>query len=82
MRGTELVAHEEGDRGPHVRPELLLRFVQALIRNTFNGDAIRLALMWAQSESGASDEEVRLLMQAVRNERPACNGMGGMFEPF
>jgi len=53
-----------------------------LIRNTFNGDAIRLALMWAQSESGASDEEVRLLVQAVRNETPACNGMRGMFEPF
>jgi len=81
LLGTELV--ETGaDRGSQVRPELMLAFFRALIRNTFNGDAIALALLSAKSASGASDEEVRLLAEAIRNERPACNTLSGMFSSF
>lgn len=80
LRGTELVA-EGAPARPHVRPELLLAFFRALIKNTMNGDVIAISLMRARSESGASDEEVRALVQAIRNERPACN-TSDMFPDF
>jgi hypothetical protein len=47
--------------------------MRALIKNTMNGDVIALSLMDARRQTGASDEEVRLLTEAVRNERPICN---------
>jgi hypothetical protein len=58
---------------PNVRPEFLLAFVRALIRNTTNGDLIALSIIAAKSETGASDEEVQVLADAIRNERPVCN---------
>ena len=72
LRGDELVAAGTPP-GPKVRPELLIAFFRALIKNTMNGDVIAIALMRARSESGASEEEVQALVQAIRNERPACN---------
>ena len=80
LRGVELVA-AGAHPGPQVRPELVIAFVRALIKNTMNGDVIALALMRARSESGASEEEVRALVQAIRNERPACN-CSDMFPDF
>lgn len=61
------------DPGPQVGPELFLAFVQALVQNTHNGDLLHLALAQAKRASGASDEEVQRLVQAIRNERPLCN---------
>lgn len=73
LLGTELV--EAGaDPGPHVRTEFVLAFMRALIKNTMNGDVLALSIAAAQHQTGASDEEVRLLAEAVRNERPICNG--------
>ncbi len=68
MRGDELVATDAPADRPHVRGELLIEFVKALIRNTVNGDAIFLSLCAAQSITGATDEEVEILTQALRQE--------------
>ena len=73
LRGDELV-EERADPRPQVRPELVLAFMRALIRNTMNGDVIALCLMSARRQTGASDEEIQLLTEAIRNERPLCNG--------
>lgn len=76
-RGGVLVRHEQlaerGDPGPQVSPALFLAFVRALVQNTHNGDVIHLALAQAKRASGASEEEVQRLVQAIRNEHPACN---------
>jgi protoporphyrinogen oxidase len=64
-----------------VSRELMSAFVRALIRNSWNGDVLTLSMYAAREESGASDEEVELLCQALLNERGGENSMFVTFEP-
>lgn len=69
---NELVETGAGSR-PQVRPSLVIAFIRALIQNTTSGDLIALSLYRARDESGASEEEVQMLTEAIRAERPLCN---------
>lgn len=64
-----------------VSRELMLAFIRRLVRETRNGDVLTLAIYAARKESGASDEEVALLCEALINERGPENEMFADFEP-
>jgi len=57
------------DCGPSLRPEVLLEFVRALVQNTWSGDVLSLSLGAAQDRTGATEEEMRLLLAAVMTTR-------------
>jgi hypothetical protein len=54
---------------PQVRPEVLLEFVRALVRNTCGGDIIALSLMQVKSRVDATDEEMATLVAAIKQTR-------------
>jgi len=60
---------EDGSPRQNVNYELMLEFVRALVRNTSSGDVIMLSIYAARSRSGASDEEVSLLIDAIEHEQ-------------
>lgn len=55
--------------GATVRPEVLLEFVRALVRNTCGGDIIALSLMQVRSRVDATDEEMAVLVAAIKQTR-------------
>lgn len=85
-RGRVLVRIEQlaerTDRGPQVRPEFLIAFVRALIRGTFSGDTLMLALYAARDASGATEGEMKVFLEAIRNERAGHTPFSGMFQDF
>lgn len=81
QRPQQLAPHDPAAR-PHVRGELLIEFVKALIRETVNGDAIYLALMRAKELSGATDAEVEILTRALRQEHSERHGPRGFGVAF
>ena len=54
---------------PQVRPEVLLEFVRLLVRETHSGDIIKLVLGWTQAHTKATDEEMAVLIAAIKQER-------------
>lgn len=52
-----------------IRPEVLLEFVRALVRNTCGGDVISLSLMQAKRKASATEEEMAALVAAVKQTR-------------
>lgn len=53
---------------PACRPEFLLAFVRNLVREV-SGDLLFLALAAARKETGATKEEEKLLIKALREEQ-------------
>jgi hypothetical protein len=54
---------------PTIRPEVLLEFVRALVRNTCGGDVIALALYATRDAVNATDEEMAALVAAIKQTR-------------
>jgi hypothetical protein len=54
---------------PQVRPDVLLEFVRLLVKNTHGGDILKLVLAWTQDHTGATDEEMAVLIAAIKQER-------------
>jgi len=52
---------------PLPRPEFLIEFVRAIIKNNPNGDILYLSIMAAADKTNASKDEIKMLTQAVRD---------------
>lgn len=66
---TQLIGSESlTNQCQPVSPKLMLEFVKALVQETHNSDVFIIAIMRAQRASGASDEEVQILSDAVKAE--------------
>jgi hypothetical protein len=61
---------------------VLLEFVRALVRNTWSGDVLALALMQTQTNTKASVEEMRHLIAAVRAEHDKARIPAGFMPPL
>ncbi len=65
----DVVQRGQGPDPVQVRPDLLLAFVKHLCRITVSGDAVYLAVMAAQSDIDATEEEVKALLKAAMSEK-------------
>lgn len=76
----EPMVRSEGARAHSAaRVDLLVAFTRALIRHHPSGDAIMLSLYHAQHETGASDEEVAVMTEAVLGEAAQSPWPKGFF---
>ena len=68
--GRTLAKHDGGAAGGlPVSNAFLTAFVRNLIREVHQGDLIHLALYSAAAETGASKEEVKVLLEVLRREQ-------------
>ena len=71
LQRNEQLAQREDTRSnqiPVLRPEILLEFIRALIKNNPNGDILYLSIMAAADKTNATEEEIELLKRAIREE--------------
>jgi len=66
--GLAVVRPEGSGAAPAVRPQLVVEFLRALIRNNPNGDVMFLSLYAAAKVTGATKEECGLMMAAIEGE--------------
>jgi hypothetical protein len=59
--------------GAPIRLEVILEFARQLVHNTLSRDALALAVYAARDRTGASDEEMTVLLEAVQSEHAAFN---------
>jgi len=75
-RDAEVAVHREE---PHLEVKLLVEFCRALIREHPSRDFLELGLAAAKHAAGASDEDIRLLRQAVMGEADRSPWPKGFF---
>lgn len=56
-----------------MRLEVVLEFTRQLVHNTVSRDVLALAVYAARDRTGASDEEMTALLEAVQNEHATFN---------
>lgn len=77
--GLAVVRPEGGGSAPVVRPQLVVEFLRALIRNNPSEDLMVLSLHHAAHVTGATKRECELMMQAIRGEQSQSVWPEGFF---
>ena len=52
-----------------IRPEVMLSFLETLVRNTSNGDLLWLSAKATAEHAGATEQEIRVLLEACKKAR-------------
>jgi len=82
LRGAELLVAGADHGSPPVRAEVLLALIVSLIEETRSGDALAIALYRTRSLSGATEEEMEFLVEAIRKVRSGVPRPRGMYPEF